>query len=414
MCISFAFIQTLDDSRQGRTLAGGVGLFPVSYTAPAPSTTGTSHALPSPEPVSGSHSIPTSNGKFVLQPLTEESESEASGVNILSPLPKNSTNPLLNSDDHTELPREGDAFHNLASGDNEIMKATMTDVQKAIGQLGRDVGDDGDGARSFSFASTKDGENNDNSDTDVDLSDFVGAGINGNGGEDWRKAASRRIVAKAKRAVEEAEKLKSMMGVNENGRRAAAPPIEVDFSDESEVEDDADLTRSSKFRHDHSPIPDKDENENVGTNGETTSAADGTRYSITRDVFVPPNDETDVPTATKLSFSAPQTPVPTEPLPEKSEEKTPKEKDIYSSFMVGHIGSSNALQVQEQPNSISVFTGSASIPVSTTVQGRNETSPMEWSIKEVVDWLKSKGFDQNVCDKFNGEHNPFPLNTKKQ
>ena len=28
---------------------------------------------------------------------------------------------------------------------------------------------------------------------------------------------------------------------------------------------------------------------------------------------------------------------------------------------------------------------------------------MEWSVQEVVDWLKSKGFDQAVCDKFIGK-----------
>ena len=442
-----------------------------------------------PEPVSGSHSISTSNGKFVLQPLTEESEPEASGVNTLSPLPKNSTTSLLNSDyyhhHHTELFR--------------------------------------------------DGENSENSDADFDLSDFDGTTeINGNGasGEDWRKAARRKLVAKAKRAVEEAEKLESMMGVNENGRRAAAPPIEVDFSDESEVEDDAGLTRSSNFRRDHRhSIPDEDGN--LGTNGEVTAATNGTHHPMSRDVFVPLEDETDIPTATKLSFSAPQTPVPTDPLPKESEEKTPIEKDIsprsispptdveataatngarYSlsnhvfvppnddthiptttkpSFSasqtpapteplpeepedkspiekdihsspispptmtlpsinqilkgsstpvraivnglpsptsVGHhhnisskhnnmTSSNSSLQAQpqqQQPNGTSVSTGSASIPVSTTVQGRNETPPMEWSIKEVIDWLKSKGFDQNTCDKFNGEHIIFFSLTQKK
>jgi hypothetical protein len=336
-----------------------------------------------------------------------------------------------------------------------MMKATMTDVQKAIEQLGHDdVGDDGDGV-SFSFASTRDGANTENSDTDFDLSDFDGTGINGNDGEDWHKGARRKLAAKAKRAVEEAEKLEAMMGDNENGRRAIAPPIEVDFSDESEMEDDADLTRSSNFHRIHPHIPEEDEN--VGTDGEATAATEGTRYSTidtlsTADVFAPPNDETDILTATKPTFSASQSPVPTEPLPEEPEEKPLVEKDIYPSPIspptttlpniqqvlkrnstpvreitnglpspasIGHISSKhnsmissssapgmlvNAPQVQQQQsNSTSVVTGPASIPVSTTVQGRNETHPMEWSVKEVVDWLKSKGFDEDVCDKFVGE-----------
>jgi hypothetical protein len=336
-----------------------------------------------------------------------------------------------------------------------MMKTTMTDVQKAIEQLGRkNVGDDGDGDRSFSFASTRDGANTENSDTDFDLSDFDGSGINGNDGEDWHKGARRKLAAKAKRAVEEAENLEAMMGNNENRRRAIVPPIEIDFSDESEVEDDADLTRSSNFRRNHRHIPEEDDN--VGTDGEATAATEDTRYSTidtlsTADVFVPPNDETDIPTATKPTFSASQFPVPTEPLPEEPEEKPPVEKDIYPSPIspptttlpniqqvlrsstpvreisnglpspasIGYINSKqnsmtpsssapgmlvSAPQVQQQqPNSTSVVTGPASIPVSTTVQGRNETHPMEWSVKEVVDWLKSKEFDQDVCDKFAGE-----------
>ncbi|KAJ7490150.1 hypothetical protein B0H11DRAFT_1651812, partial [Mycena galericulata] len=26
--------------------------------------------------------------------------------------------------------------------------------------------------------------------------------------------------------------------------------------------------------------------------------------------------------------------------------------------------------------------------------------PSEWTLEEVVEWIKSKGFDQDVCDKF--------------
>ena len=327
-----------------------------------------------------------------------------------------------------------------------MMKATMTDVQKAIEQLGRDdVGEYGDGARSFSFASTRDGENTENSDTDFDLSDFEGTEVNGNDGEDWHKGARRKLAAKAKQAVEEAEKLEAMMGDNENGKRTVAPPIEVDFSDESEAEDDADdLTRSRSFRRNHPHIPEEDEN--VGIDGETTAATNGTRYSALTDVFAPPRDEAEVPTATKPSFPASQSPVPAEP----EEKEVTIEKDVYptpispptttlpniqqilkrsstpvreisnglpSPASFGHISSkhnsmissssapgtlANALQ-QQQPSSPSVFTRPTSI-VSTTVQGRNETPPKEWSVNEVVDWLKSKGFDKDVCDKFTGEY----------
>ena len=499
-----------------------------------------SHTLHSPGPLSESYYISFSNSKFALQPLTEESETEASGINILSPGPKHPTT-SLNNDYDTELPLGEESFHNFAGSGDEMMKATMTDVQKAIEQLGRDdVGEDGDGSR-YSFASTRDGENTENSDPDFDLSDFDGTGINGNDGEDWRKGAMKKAVAKAKRAVEEAEKLESIMGVNRNGWRTMAPPIEVDFTDESEMEDDADdLTRSSNLQRNY-PYT-QEENGNVGTDDETSEAADGTRYSLSTDIFVPLNDETDIPASSKPPFSTPQTSAPTEPLPEEPENPPTIEKDIYpnppdltslcnfpshphipeedenvgtdgatsdtkgtqysastdvcvppknetdiptatkpsfsasqlsiptlpeepeekpptsstiekdlhpspgslptttlpniqqlrnrsstpvreisnglpSPASVEHVISEpnriisssftpgtlvNALQ--QQPNSTSVFTGPATISVSTTVQGRNETPLIEWSVEDVVDWLKIKGFDQSVCDKFIGEY----------
>jgi predicted metal-dependent phosphotriesterase family hydrolase len=33
---------------------------------------------------------------------------------------------------------------------------------------------------------------------------------------------------------------------------------------------------------------------------------------------------------------------------------------------------------------------------------KKETHPSEWTLEEVIEWLKSKGFDQDVCDKFIG------------
>lgn len=322
-----------------------------------------------------------------------------------------------------------------------MMKATMTDVEKAIEQLGRGaVGEDGDGARSFSFASTRDGgPDTENSDTDFDMSDLDAADAITNDGEDWHKGARRKLAAKAKRAVEEAEKLEAMIG--ENGRRAIAPPIEVELSDESEAEDDPDFTKSSRFQR----IPEEDED--IGADGETPAVTNGTQHStITTlstaeaQVLVPPQDETDVPTATKLSFSALQTPVPTNSPPEKPEQ--PEERsptDIYPSpispppttlpnvstiqqtlkrsstpareIVHEHSSKHNSapsmsmspLQQQPVATDTTEFPTPASIPMSSP-QGRNQTLPMEWSVDEVVDWLKNKGFDQDVCDKFVGEY----------
>ncbi|KIJ95518.1 hypothetical protein K443DRAFT_682969 [Laccaria amethystina LaAM-08-1] len=35
-----------------------------------------------------------------------------------------------------------------------------------------------------------------------------------------------------------------------------------------------------------------------------------------------------------------------------------------------------------------------------TEGGKNEKNPSEWTVDEVVEWLKGKGIDQNICDKF--------------
>ena len=37
------------------------------------------------------------------------------------------------------------------------------------------------------------------------------------------------------------------------------------------------------------------------------------------------------------------------------------------------------------------------------VEAKKANNPSEWSVEEVVEWLKSKRFDQDVCDKFIGE-----------
>lgn len=33
-----------------------------------------------------------------------------------------------------------------------------------------------------------------------------------------------------------------------------------------------------------------------------------------------------------------------------------------------------------------------------------KVSPSEWSVDDVVEWAKSKGFDDSVCDKFIGRY----------
>ncbi|KAJ4464133.1 SH3 domain-containing protein, partial [Lentinula edodes] len=125
---------------QGRNLAGKTGLFPQSYTAPAPTANGST---------TGDDENDVPSNKMPLHPLDEESEPESS-------------------------PQAPAIFVNRNEADGEVMKATLTDVQQAIEQLkmNRTSSIDGDGARSFSFASTREDRDTDReSETDYELSD---------------------------------------------------------------------------------------------------------------------------------------------------------------------------------------------------------------------------------------------------
>jgi len=121
--------------------------------------------------------------------------------------------------------------------DVEVMKATIANVQKAIEQLGRGgmTGDDGDGTRSFSFASTRDGHGM-KTDMNFDFRD-VEAPLELNG-EDWQKNAWLKLVDEARMALESAQKLEEMTSEKELQK----PPIDIELSDESDAENNADFT----------------------------------------------------------------------------------------------------------------------------------------------------------------------------
>ncbi|EKM79743.1 hypothetical protein AGABI1DRAFT_106125 [Agaricus bisporus var. burnettii JB137-S8] len=256
---------------QGRNLDGKVGLFPVSYT------TSVSPAPPADED-DGSQDF--NHNKSILNTLVEESESGSprpadyssvdSTNHILAPIPKTPPFQLLNGDHDYEptSPVKSSQSHQLQrGGPDEVMKATLTDVQEAIEQLGQrqHADNDFDGSRSFSFASTRDDRD---TDTDFDLSDLDGpnghtdtataAGEGEDGVEGWHKNAREKLAAKARKAVEEAEKLEAMMSASD--RRMVMPPIEVEVSDESDDEpeeqrEDHTTTTSSRI----AGIPEEDE-----------------------------------------------------------------------------------------------------------------------------------------------------------
>ena len=102
------------------------------------------------------------------------------------------------------------------------MLATMIDVQQAIEQLGHKG--DVDGSCSFTFSSIR-GESTDReTDTDAD-------------GEDWHKTARQKLAENAKLPAEE-QRAQDDAEIRVP-TRSAAPPIDVEMSDDSGDEDES-------------------------------------------------------------------------------------------------------------------------------------------------------------------------------
>ena len=103
-----------------------------------------------------------------------------------------------------------------ATGNGEVMRVTLADVQRAIEQLGHK--DDLDGSRSSTFSSLRDGSTDrytdDNMDVDMD-------------GDEWHKSVRQKLAEKAKKVVEEQAALDAI-----GGRVTLRPPIDVELSDD--------------------------------------------------------------------------------------------------------------------------------------------------------------------------------------
>ncbi|KAL4256745.1 Polar growth protein [Pleurotus pulmonarius] len=492
---------------QGRNLAGKVGLFPEAYTTPAPPTTG-SVLIPSSTPDDDAEAEadteppPTATtSQHGLHTLTEESETDS-----------------VTSGDagRAHVPLSA-VMGSSGSADSGVMNATMTDVQEAIEQLGRrrKEGEFGDGERSFSFASTGDGDNNSlRYDGETDESD---------GGEGWHKGARQKLAEKARKAVEEAEKLESIGGSIGKGKgRIIAPPIDVEMSDESEDEG-GDHTMS--FIRGHA-IPEESEEESgladefgvrtakrrsIKSEGDThsstlaggdsqtglsTTTGSTAKASDSNSLDLPSKGgDEDLPTVTQASFPTPvvtteppaddmhppaelrdaepivssaatlslpspisptyqiarsqSTPPPRAISPSQQQSNTfipPSHSEGPASPATNNMRSIFAERRTSSPgipyresmialpsptlSSVGGFAGfghskhssiassapgglalasPAPINASASTNGngiekrepeKEKTHPSDWSVEEVVEWLKSKGFDQDVCDKF--------------
>jgi len=330
------------------------------------------------------------------------------------------------------------------------MHATMTDVQKAIEQLGRH---DGDGSRSFSFASSR-GEGDDWTDRES-VTDTDGE-IDG-----WHLNTRQRLAEKSKMVNKESAGPFTPM-------RISAPPIEVELSDESEAEDDEPTSQLyAEFplpRH-HPHIPEEEEDDSQSSikakpSNLPVDPEPGTPV-MASDTYIVPSprpDADDFPTATLSGKSlvkdqdqgpraasseptaepaleqgpevkpepqvhAEQIPLPTSPSPANGTSPSPPPSTPPPLASVWAVALTNGTPERTRtPIFQPPGTPSSSIGIQQALgapikpQG-TETPPLEkptlsslspskppeeWVVEEVVDWLKAKGIDQASCDKFIG------------
>jgi hypothetical protein len=416
---------------KGRNLAGKVGLFPQSYTQPAPGIPQipVEQKRPDTEAITSSipvdpqqHDAPSSSPGFLLPLLEEPEPSQSTGK---------------------------------ATPNGEVMRATLTDVQKAIEQLGKQA--DGDGARSITFSSIRDGDT-----TDHDTGDESDA-QDGREGENWYKATRQKLAERARQQVEAARAREVMHN------RATIPPIDVDISDESADEEDE--VHGSRQRRSHPHIPEEVEEESEGKAFRvlpptSLDSPEPSPVVEASDQFIVPSPlqpSSEIATATQASFPiaipaaadiqrripSPQPeavsavsesdPYPepsiaasltdawstSEPLasplgpPSLTENHTiaPTRSSIDSSAALPSPAPSSHVPGPSLASTSSSTRFAASSPLSQTQTfqdpllspsfsvvktGRSNNHPNDWSVEEVVDWLRSRGFDDTVCDKFIG------------
>lgn len=409
---------------KGRNLAGKVGLFPATYTQPAPPNFEPRPAVisestpPSPGLPDNTMSSPTSNPD-AFQPLHEDSELSPS---ITDASPDLST----------------------AKINDEVMLATMTDVQQAIEQLAHK--DDFDGSRSFTFSSTR-GESTDHEtdhETDAEAD-----------GQDWHKTARQKLAEKAKEAVD--EQVARDADQRRVPIRSTLPPIDVEMSDDSGDENGGppnDTSSPNGRRRRHSHIPEVDEEDPLPPHPQdhqrlsySPSIQPSSRYIVpspglkSESEFTPDSaTESSVPTATQPSFpqnERARTPDNNSSLPSPISPSfrgisngisaaTNGAENRPSSVQLAFPSKSQTLSLQEAtgvlPSPATSFTGhrpgysigsahsSARATASSPLPGARNADlsakkpqhvhPADWTVDEVVDWLRSKGFEEAVCEKF--------------
>jgi SAM domain (Sterile alpha motif) len=325
------------------------------------------------------------------------------------------------------------------------MRATLTDVQQAIEQLGHK--DDFDGSQSFTFSSTRDDSTDHEMDHDTDADAD---------GQDWHRGARQKLAEKAKKAVEEQAARDAADG--RMPMRSTIPPINVEVSDDSGDEEDGPSGGPSpNGRRHHSHILEEEEEDIAALHAHviqhpaySPSIQPSERFIVPSPVSTAPHPESEInedaateagiATATQPSFPQNELarslenntllPSPVAPSSVRGISNGISGDDpanYSSSARLAFPSKSQTLSLQEGAGvlpspaaslnghqhgySISSITSSTRVAASSPLTASRNADystdrkprnahPVEWTVEEVVDWLRSKGFDEMVCDKF--------------
>lgn len=362
---------------------------------------------------------------------------------------------IIGSDSESKI---GVALGGPPGHQEEVMKATMTDVQKAIEQLGQNDRDDG--ARSFSFASTRYGDTDRETDTETDGGASLREGEED--GEDWHRSARDKLAEQARKVAE----AKDATAADIMPQRSLAPPIEIEMSDESEAEEDDDAFNQFRnlhqFSRDHPHIPEEDEDDGdirgagnrhhkkrdssrtssvvlpledsiplTPGDGEKTAKVDQTIFSVSSTSAPVLSSSTSLERNASQSRSAPVSPManifvpvpvfpvdpcsiqlPVSPEPTVQATPAPEIREVSNAMFSAPHAASPPLTYKHDSVASTGHVSATSMLQASSEHIRpssppTKSAPSEWSVEEVVEWLKSKGFGQDVCDKFTGNSLPF-------
>jgi hypothetical protein len=315
----------------------------------------------------------------------------------------------------------------------------MTDVQQAIEQLGHK--DDFDGSRSFTFSSSREDSTDHETDHDTDADED---------GQDWHRGARQKLAEKAKKAVEEQAARDAAEG--RMSMRSTVPPIDVELSDDSGDEGGGPSGRPSPNDPRRHPHISEEEEDIAAPHGRAYSPAiqPSERFIVPSPVSTAPRPSSDINEDAATESGIVTATQPT--FPQIEQARAPENNNLLPSPVsppavrgisngisgndAANHSSSARLAFPLKPQTLSLLEGAgvlpspaaslnghqhgysmssvtssarvtASSPLSTTRNADLSTNrkprnvhPVEWTVEEVVDWLRSKGFDETVSDKF--------------